>query len=201
MAPDNYKSIKGILTHWDDRRGYKYQDDSHIFYRMLWETVVMLTEIISLICLLWKPASQYGTSRTASGIILDMGLANERRRYYVTPSLTGRAQTQNDQSECVHMPGIVNNPNETMIDYTSLETKKMCHSQTREILLSISRNRLIDASVTEIKLTQWNLVKSLFSKRKKQTHQPQPALIFRGMTSHEISTQFWVVVSCVCCGQ
>ena len=31
-----------------------------------------------------------------SGIILGMGLAKERRRYYVTPSLIGRAHTQND---------------------------------------------------------------------------------------------------------
>ena len=32
----------------------------------------------------------------SSGIILGMGSANERRRYYVTPSLIGRAHTQND---------------------------------------------------------------------------------------------------------
>ena len=31
-----------------------------------------------------------------SEIILGMGSANERRRYYVTPSLIGRAHTQND---------------------------------------------------------------------------------------------------------
>ena len=29
-------------------------------------------------------------------IILGVGSANERRRYYVTPSLIGRAHTQND---------------------------------------------------------------------------------------------------------
>ena len=31
-----------------------------------------------------------------AGIILWMGSANERRRYYVMPSLIGRADTQND---------------------------------------------------------------------------------------------------------
>ena len=32
----------------------------------------------------------------SSGVISDLGSANERRRYYVTPSLIGRAHTQND---------------------------------------------------------------------------------------------------------
>ena len=34
------------------------------------------------------------------GIILDMGSANERRRYTITSSLIGRAHTQNDPSSC-----------------------------------------------------------------------------------------------------
>ena len=33
-----------------------------------------------------------------AGIILDLGSANERRRYYVTPPLIGRVHTQNDRS-------------------------------------------------------------------------------------------------------
>ena len=45
-----------------------------------------------------------------TGIILCMGSANERRRYYVTPSLTGRAHTQNDSWDmlrvlCLHQNG------------------------------------------------------------------------------------------------
>ena len=36
-----------------------------------------------------------------SGIIVDMGLANERRHYFVTFSLIGRAYTQNDP--CLYM--------------------------------------------------------------------------------------------------
>ena len=36
------------------------------------------------------------TANPCTGIILGMGLANERRRYYVTPSLIGWAHTQND---------------------------------------------------------------------------------------------------------
>ena len=35
-----------------------------------------------------------------SGIILGMGSANERRWYYVMPSLIGRAHTQNDPWMC-----------------------------------------------------------------------------------------------------
>ena len=35
---------------------------------------------------------------TFAGIILGMGSANGRRRYYVTPSLIGRTHTQNDPS-------------------------------------------------------------------------------------------------------
>ena len=57
LATDNHKRINGILTHWDDNRGYKYQDDAHIYYRTLREAIVKMTEIISLICLLWKLAS------------------------------------------------------------------------------------------------------------------------------------------------
>ena len=34
--------------------------------------------------------------RQKIGIILGMGSANERRRYYVTPSLIGRAHTKNN---------------------------------------------------------------------------------------------------------
>ena len=34
--------------------------------------------------------------QTASGINLSVGSANERRRYYVTSSVIGRAHTQND---------------------------------------------------------------------------------------------------------
>ena len=48
------------------------------------------------------------------GIILGMGLANERRRYYVTPPLIGRAHTQND-------PGVFHN---------SLWKKKLCITET-----------------------------------------------------------------------
>ena len=35
-----------------------------------------------------------------SGVILGMGSANERRHYYVTPSLIGWAHTQNDPCWC-----------------------------------------------------------------------------------------------------
>ena len=46
-------------------------------------------------------------SHAVSGIILCMGSAIERRRYKVTPSLIGRAHTQNDPwicIVCVHVP-------------------------------------------------------------------------------------------------
>ena len=43
-------------------------------------------------------SEDYNHGSMQSGIILGMGSANERRRYYVTPSLIGRAHTQNDPS-------------------------------------------------------------------------------------------------------
>ena len=39
-----------------------------------------------------------------AGIILGRGLANERRRYYATPPLIGRAHTQNDPCVAYHDP-------------------------------------------------------------------------------------------------
>ena len=39
----------------------------------------------------------------ATGIILDMDSANKRRRYVVTPPLTGWTHTQNDPQGCVGM--------------------------------------------------------------------------------------------------
>ena len=43
-----------------------------------------------------------GAYYACTGLILDMGLANERRRYNVTPSLIGRAHNQNDLI-CSHL--------------------------------------------------------------------------------------------------
>ena len=94
--------------------------------------------------------------------------------------------------------GIVNKPYETIIDYISLETKMMWHSQTRGILLSISRNRFIDVIVAVVKL---NLVKSLFIKRKRKIDTTTATCVDLGRhpTKYQRSSRF--VVSCMCCGQ
>ena len=50
------------------------------------------------VCSTWASISARvrGALRHVAGIILGMGTANGRRRYYVTPSLIGWAHTQND---------------------------------------------------------------------------------------------------------
>ena len=68
----------------------------HIFLKLYVYNGV-ITMSASWFFMQWIHSKIYaGGSRLLPGIILGMGSANERRRYYVTPPLIGRAHTQND---------------------------------------------------------------------------------------------------------